>query len=177
MTRVQNQLASVIVFLIGCMGCSSSGSVGGAERVPDGTLAGRYNVSLTYGENGCDLDDWVEGTELTSVVLDMEQSSSNEIRGEVEGIVGGILALVHGSNVYEGTVAGSEFTMRIDGQYPQVNGGCASTFDNLATGKVEGDFISGTLEFLVAGDGDPDCEAVECSSKMAFTGSRPPRGD
>lgn len=163
-------VSAVLMFV--AVGCSSSGNVGGASTiVPD--VEGTYTVQLTYGENGCEFDNWVEGDELSGVVLDIIQDE-NEISGTVEGITGGVLGLIHGSNIYEGALTGNQFEMTIFGSYSQTEGNCSYTLNNHATGSFDGDFVEGTLEFVTQTNDNPDCDAVECSSIIRFNGSKPP---
>lgn len=152
--------------------CSSSGEVGGASTiVPE--VEGTYTVQMTYGKNGCEFDNWIEGDVLSGVVLDVRQDEE-EIISTVEGLTGGVLALIHGSNIYEGSLTGNEFEMTIFGSFSQTEGNCTYTLNNHATGSFDGDFVQGRLEFVTQTNGNPDCDAVECSSVIAFNGTRPP---
>lgn len=86
-----------------------------------------------------------------------------------------MLALIHGSNVYEGTLSGSSADLRIAGRYPGASGKCIYSFDNVLEATFEGDFITGVQSFEPNTNGDPDCAALECQSVAAFNGARAPR--
>lgn len=164
-----------MMFALPCLsllGCSSSASVGDEPAPLD--VAGSYTISLTYQENGCELENWQEDETLSGVALEVSQEDTAVV-GTVEGVTGGVLALIHGSNVYEGTVSGQRVEMTIYGEYPLKEGNCSYSLNNVFVGDWDGDFISGTLKFTTQTNGNSDCEPVECSSNIAFTGSRPPK--
>ncbi len=162
----------------GCLGvvatvsaaCTNEGSVGVG---PTANVAGTYTLTLRYGENGCLLDSWTEDSELAGVVLELEQSGVDVI-GTVPGVTGAVLGLLHGSNVYEGTVEGARVTMTIFGNRPESSGNCVYSLNNEVDATFDGDFVTGTLLFARRGNGNPDCPAVECESVVTFNGTRPP---
>jgi len=165
----------VLALLAFCspLACINEGSVGGASTaLPD--VAGTYTISLSYKENGCLLDSWQEGSVLNGVVLELEQEAA-DLSGTVQGITGGVLALIHGSNIYRGTLEGAHADMTIFGQYPGSEGNCSFSLNNELSADFDGDFMNGTLAFVKQGNGNPDCGAVECQSLIRFNGARAPR--
>jgi hypothetical protein len=124
-------------------------------------------------ENGCVLGEWTEGAEAVGIPLTMRQDEEL-VSGTVEGITGGILTLIHGSNIYQGTIDGNQADMVIYGQRAESSGNCSYSLNNRVNAKFDGDFVQGTLRFVKEGNDNPDCAEVECSSLIDFTGSRPP---
>jgi len=144
-----------------------------ADPPPPADVTGTYTITLRYGENGCVLGEWTEGAEAVGIPLTMRQDEEL-VSGTVEGITGGILTLIHGSNIYQGTIDGNQADMVIYGQRAESSGNCSYSLNNRVNAKFDGDFVQGTLRFVKEGNDNPDCAEVECSSLIDFTGSRPP---
>lgn len=178
---------SWITALLVVQGCVSDGFVGsegqpvtdagGADQQPKpeplAEVSGTYTITLRYGENGCLLDGWTEGSDVVGIPLTMRQDG-DLVSGTVEGITGGILTLIHGSSIYNGTIEGNQADMVIYGQRAESSGNCSFSLNNRVSARFDGDFIEGTLRFVKEGNDNPDCAKVECASLIDFTGSRPP---
>jgi len=153
--------------------CSSDGSVGLRDSGELADVTGTYTVSGTYGENGCQFEDWPQDDSVMNISFVVEQDGA-ELTGRVEGITGGILALIHGSNEYAGTLQGKHGSLVIFGTRSLSEGNCTFTYNNYIEVDFNGDFISGQLAFTAAVTDNPDCDTVACSSLMSINGTRPP---
>lgn len=152
--------------------CDSEASLGsGSEDTSD--VTGTYTVNVYYGENGCALPDWPEGDTLAGIALVVRQKG-NDVTAVVEGIPGAVLGLIHGSNMYAGSVKGTDTSMVIYGTIPQTEGNCPYTYNNYLEGTFDEDFFEGKLRFEPAVSDNPDCSEVKCTTWMSFNGARAP---
>ncbi len=171
-SRISRVYGLTLLLTSQCFACSSEGSVGSQPSLPN--VTGEYSVSAVYGENGCAFTDWPTGNALQNVPFTVTQTGA-ELTAELGGIVGGVVALIHGSNKYTGTLKGNSATLTIFGTVPQSKGNCTYTFNNVVVATFSGDFVTGRLSFTPAVTGNPDCAAVACESVMSVNGARPPR--
>jgi hypothetical protein len=152
------------------VGCSPSADVAFDEAVD---FTGAYSVAVTNGKNGCGFSDWVEGDSNANISLTVVQKG-NEVTATVDGIPGALLGLLHGTNMYAGTVKGRALTMWIDGTIAASQGNCTFTWSNDASATLEGDFIQGKIVYSRAHNGNPDCVPLTCETVQQFNGTRPP---
>jgi hypothetical protein len=153
--------------------CSPDAEVGSDPPVD---ASGTYTLSVYYGANGCGFEGWTEGSNLPGVSLIMTQDGA-AVTGTVEGFAGAALALIHGSNVYTGTVDGNRLSMTIFGTIPQSQGNCSYTVNNRFDAVLEKDFITGRAVYEPAHNNNPDCAAFTCETEHLVNGTRPPSKD
>jgi hypothetical protein len=151
----------------GLAGCSSG----------DGfttSVAGSYTVAITNGPNGCNFQNWDEDKETTGIELTITQSDS-DIHGALGGVIGAFFTLAFGSAEFDGSIHGSSFQLDNYGSRSMTAGNCVYTYNSTVKGTQNGDSISGTITYSSKTNGNPDCDAVECSASQRFSGSRPPK--
>lgn len=137
-------------------------------------VAGDYSIALTNRANGCSFTDWEVGNTASNIPLTITQEEAN-VSGTVGGASGGLLNLWLGSNVYQGTVTGDSVTMTIYGERSSTEGNCTYTINSTIDADLNGDILSGDIEYTAATNGNPDCGAIEgCVSLQEFNGTRPP---
>lgn len=136
-------------------------------------LSGEYTVGLTNGVNGCDFENWTAGRQTSGVVFTVTQNDQ-EVTGQVGGAAGLYLGVIAGSNTFAGTIDGPDFEMRLVGVRSQTEGDCRYTVDVVATGRIEGDLISGELTYVPKTSGT-GCRFENCQNVQAFAGARPPK--
>jgi hypothetical protein len=153
--------------LLGLGGCGS-----GDEFTSN--VAGNYTVALTNGASSCNFEQWMVGQETTGVGLAITQDGKN-----VHATVGDPTALfftvAFGSADFDGSIQGNSFTLTNYGQRTANQGNCSYTYNATVEATQSGDSISGTITYATKTNGNPDCDAVECSASQEFNGSRPPQ--
>lgn len=160
---------TLLLPVCGLCGCSSEG-----EFTTD--VSGEYTVAITNGPSSCsDFKDWMQGaTTKDPVQLSLTQSDKS-VHGAVNGPAGVFFTLWLGSAEFNGSISGTEFTLTNYGQRANTVGNCIYTYNVNVAGTQTNDSISGTITYAPKTNGNPDCDAVECSATQDFSGSRPPR--
>jgi hypothetical protein len=159
-------LLAISFALLGPCGCSSDD-----EFTTD--VAGKYTLAITNGENDC-FQDWEVGKETTGIELSLTQDGKN-VHGTLGGLSGAFFMLAFGSADFDGTIQGSSIELDNYGSRPATSGNCVYTYNAKVTGNQTGDSIAGTITYAAQTNGNPDCDAVECSASQKFSGSRPPK--
>ncbi|HEX3769230.1 MAG TPA: hypothetical protein VHV30_00125 [Polyangiaceae bacterium] len=150
--------------------CSSSSSGSPAN------VAGDYSVNVTDANNGCDLQDWTQGSSATNIPLQITQSGSSA-QATVTGLTGTYLQTVIGTNAFSGPVAGETATLTAAGTRSFTVAGCTFTVNMTAALAFSGDTVQGTNTYSANTNHSPDCGAIEtCTSVQNLSGSRPPDG-
>lgn len=150
------------------------GACGGADEPEPADLAGNYTLTVTNQENGCPFDNWEEGQSTAGIPLTITQSGF-DVTGVLEGLPAVFFDLWIGSSTLTGEVEADEFEMTVLGTNPSQDGGCEFTTNATMTGTIDGDALSGTIDYTQATNRDPDCaEREDCHSLQAFNGTRPP---
>ena len=153
--------------LLGLGGCSS-----GDEFTSD--VAGNYTVAITNGASSCNFDQWMEGQETTGVGLAITQDGQ-KIHATLDGVTAVFFTLAFGSADFDGTIQGNTLTLTNYGMRTAIQGNCSYTYNATVKATQTGDSISGTITYAPKTNGNPDCDAVECSASQKFNGSRPPQ--
>jgi hypothetical protein len=153
--------------LVALTGCSSDD----AFTVDVG---GTYTVAITNEANGCHFDNWKEGNETTGIELVLSQQGSS-VHGTLGGLTGAFFTLAFGSAEFDGSIHNSSFSLDNYGSRASTSGNCVYTYNASVMGSQNGDSISGTITYASKTNGNPDCDAVECSASQKFSGARPPR--
>jgi hypothetical protein len=143
----------------------------------DTNVAGNYSVSLTNGDNGCNLSNFTPGQTATNVAITVTQNSSN-VTLTVEGVAGLYLIglLGGGNNVFTGDVSGDGLDVDAIGTKPNTSGNCTYTYNSHISGTLDGDVLRGRIEYRAADNGNSGCTAVhDCLTFQDYNGTRPPR--
>ncbi len=136
---------------------------------------GTYTVSVTNRENGCNFDPWTVGNSATNIttVINQEGTSAG---AEVTGVTGGYLDLILGSHVFNGSVDGDELDLKILGTRSAVTGNCTFTLDARLHATLDGDVLTGRIDYSKHGNGNSDCAPLDgCITYQDMNGTRPPR--
>jgi hypothetical protein len=137
-------------------------------------VAGTYDVSVTNGDNDCNLLDWDVGESTTDITVEITQNGET-ISAEVTGGAGLFFEAALGSNVFTGTVDGDHLSLAITGENEFAMNECDYTFDAEIEADLDGDALDGTIYYRPVTDDDPDCGALnDCVNTQALVGTRPP---
>jgi hypothetical protein len=138
-------------------------------------VSGVYNVAVTNKSNACSFPNWEDGKSTTGIPLTMTQSGT-DISGSIDGIAGGLVKLLLGSNTFQGTVDGKEVHATNFGTNSFNQVGCTYTINMTLDGELQGDALQGTLHYRPKTNGSPDCGSLEsCESVQDFSGVRAPK--
>jgi hypothetical protein len=153
--------------LLGLAGCG-----GGDEFTSD--VAGKYTVALTNGASSCNFDMWMEGQETTGIGLAITQEGQ-KVHATLDGPTALFFTVAFGSAEFDGSIQGNALTLTNYGQRTASQGNCSYTYNATVKATQTGDSISGTITYATKTNGNPDCDAVECSASQELSGSRPPQ--
>ncbi len=161
MTRTVRWLVA-FAGILGAVGCAPA------------DVAGNYTVNVTNGENGCAFDGWTVGETASSIPLVVTQDDST-VQLDVQGTTGGLLDLVIGSSLFNGTVSGNGIDAALVGSNSARQGECAYTITVDLDASIDGDFLEGELRWRPVTNHHADCGILEtCSTFQSFNGTRPP---
>lgn len=137
--------------------------------------SGTWTINLTNGTNGCELDNWTEGSEGRDVPLTITQSGS-AITGDLGGVAGTLADIVFGTHRFtSGAVDGEHIDLHLDGRAGS-EGSCAYTSQLDVSGTVHGNTIEGRVVWSYNTNASADCGIkATCETLQSFAGSRPPR--
>ena len=153
--------------LLGLGGCGS-----GDEFTSN--VAGNYTVAITNGASSCNFENWMEGQETTGVGLAITQDGQ-KVHAALDGATALFFTLAFGSADFDGTIHGTSLTLTNYGERTASQGNCSYTYNATVEATQTGDSISGTITYATKTNGNPDCDAIECSASQEFNGSRPPQ--
>ncbi|MDX2090996.1 MAG: hypothetical protein SFX73_24265 [Kofleriaceae bacterium] len=140
----------------------------------DANVEGNWTISVTNRDNGCNLANWTVGSQATGIGVTITQDG-DAVTADIEGIVGGLVDLALGASVFSGDVDGDEITLGLFGTRGQQSGNCSFTYNATILGTVNGDTMTGRIEYSAATNNNPDCAALEaCVTFQEFNGTRPP---
>lgn len=139
----------------------------------NGNAAGDYMVSLTNRDNGCGIMNWTVGASANASVT-LTQSDAN-VTASVTGLGAVALELVVGGHVYTGKIAGDTLDLNLFGTRSNTSGNCTYTINSEIHAALDGDVLTGQIDYLSATNNNPDCAALkDCRSFQDFNGTRPP---
>lgn len=159
---------SLVAFLVLASGpgCSSASPV---------DAAGSYTISLTSRQNGCEFENWMEGSTSAGIPLEITQED-DLADASVGGVAAAYLDLVLGSHVFSGEVSGRHLELVLSGTRETQSQGCAFFVSTLMDAQLRGDLLEGQLIYTVNDNGSPDCQALQgCETVQDFNGTRPPQ--
>jgi hypothetical protein len=136
---------------------------------------GMYTVAVTNRTNGCNFMNWTEDESAAGiqVVINQEGSDAN---ADVMGATRVYLDLVLGTHVFNGTVDGDELDLKIEGTPSTTTGNCTWSVDAQLLANLDGDVLTGRINYTVAGNGHADCAPYDgCVSYQDMNGTRPPQ--
>lgn len=136
---------------------------------------GTYTVSVTNRENGCNFDNWTVGNSASNInaVINQEGTKAGV---DVMGVTGAYLDLILGSHVFNGNVDGDEIDVTILGTRSAVTGNCTFTLDARLHATLDGDVLTGRIDYSKHGNGNSDCAPINgCITYQDMNGTRPPR--
>jgi hypothetical protein len=153
-------LLALIPAVVAC-----SGSDGGE---PPAQVAGNYALTLTDGQNGCNVQNFTtNATQTGTVAITQDGSSITATAMQTSGLV---LAFAAGDTI-AGTIVGSEASLSASASLAQ--GAC--TYATTATVNIrfsDTGAMQGTIFYTEQGNGSSDCTMQQCTSTQTFTGSR-----
>jgi hypothetical protein len=137
-------------------------------------VAGNFTISLTNRDNGCNLANWTVGEQASNIPVVITQDGDNAT-ADVQAGAGFLLDAALGSSVYTGDVDGDDLFLELFGTRAQQQGNCTFTFNSEIDASIDGDTLTGVINYRAATVGNPDCAALEgCVSFQEFNGTRPP---
>ena len=153
-----------LVFLA-AVACSSSSS-------PPANVAGTYTVSVTNGQNGCNISTFTPGAMSTGVTVQVTQNGA-QISADVMGLAGVYLTAGVGSSTLVGQIGGSQASLSANADHTL--GNCAFTTTATASITFSGNTMQGSITYTDSGNGSSDCGVAQsCTNEQMFAGSRPP---
>ncbi len=153
---------------LGFAGCSSSSPA---------NVAGDYSVNITNGANGCNLQNWTEGSSNTGIPVSVTQTAgSAKASVVITGATGVYVNAVIGGMTFDSSVDGNNLDGLLHGTRAYTMGGCTYTFTVDLASSLSADTLSGTLTYIPATNHGTDCGVLEtCTSVQQFNGLRPPK--
>ncbi len=137
-------------------------------------VAGTYTVAVTNRTNGCNLNNWTEGSSQSGIPLLITQADE-DITATVEQAWGLAVAVWLGSRSFVGTVDGHDIEATLHGTNTFNMNGCTYTLNAELIGEHSGDALSGRLNYRGLGNGTDACATItDCVSFQEFAGVRPP---
>lgn len=137
-------------------------------------VAGNYVVPLINRANGCSIPTWDVGAEATATVTITQQDDSVTLR--VSGPPQFAVAALLGSTIWTGKVDGDDIDLSQTGTVSFTSGSCMYTYNSRITATLDGDSLTGRVEYRAATNGHADCGSREgCVSYQNFNGARRPQ--
>ena len=137
----------------------------------DRNAAGDYTVTVTDRANGCNIPNWTAGM-MTTATVTLTQSSNN-VTAVVTGLGGLALDVGLGSHSFTGKINGSTLDLDLFGTRSNSSGNCTYTINAKIRAVLDGDMLTGQIDYTSATNGNPDCAAIEgCDSFQDIAGSR-----
>lgn len=143
-----------------------SGNDGGP---PPADVAGTYTLTVTDGQNGCNVQNFTTNSTQSGIVVAIAQSGSS-VSATMMDANGLVLAFATGDTL-AGTIDGSEASLTSSASRAQ--GNCSYAATATAYMKFLGTQVQGTIQYTESGNGSSDCGVMQqCTSTQTFTGSR-----
>jgi hypothetical protein len=136
---------------------------------------GMYTVSVTNRENGCQFANWTAGDSAAGIQVTINQEGSTA-NADVMGATRVYLDLILGSHIFNGDIRGDELDLEILGTRSAAMGNCTLTVDAQLLATLDGDVLTGRINYRYHGNGNTDCAAYDgCISFQEMNGTRPPQ--
>ena len=136
--------------------------------------AGNYTMNITFRDNGCNIAGWTAGNTATNVHAVFTQSGDG-LTADFMDVSAFYLDTVTGEHVFSGKVSGDSLDLMLHGTRSHTTGNCAYFYDARLRAHLDGDVITGTVDYIGAGNGSTDCAGITgCISVQDMNGTRPP---
>lgn len=137
-------------------------------------FAGTYSVTVVDGANNCNMNNWTQGNSTANIPVQITQDNTLA-QVTIQGLVGGLLSLLIGTNVFSGSVSGNTFTATPHlGTNKQTQQSCVYTYNTTLSSTIDANNnLSGTISYTPQTNNDPTCGALQtCVNQQTFTGAR-----
>lgn len=141
-------------------------------------VAGDYTVAITNRDNGCSLTPWTVGDSASGIVVTITQDANKKsvATATVNNLAGLFLRAAVGDNKFTGEVDGDHLDLKLLGTVSHSMGNCTYTYNAAIDGDLNGDALTGKINYTAATNGGPDCGTLTgCKSLQDFNGTRPPQ--
>lgn len=136
---------------------------------------GTWTIAGTNRDNGCNIGNWNVGESFSGVSVNITQND-DAVNADVTGGGGFYLdVLLGGDDIFSGTADGDELMLDREGTRSMNQGNCTFTYNAEMALQIEGDVLTGRLNYRSAHNGNSDCAAVTCVSYQDVNGTRPPQ--
>ncbi|HEY5950347.1 MAG TPA: hypothetical protein VIV40_32875 [Kofleriaceae bacterium] len=154
-----------LVLLLGIAAC-------GSDPV---NAEGTYTIAVTNRDNGCQFQNWTVGDSAAGIQCTINQEGENA-NADVTGLTRAYLDAVLGSHVFNGKISGDELDLVILGTRSATMGNCTLTVDAQLLATLNGDVLTGRINYRYHGNGNTDCAPYDgCVSYQEMNGTRPPQ--
>ncbi len=163
-----------ILYVSGLLILTTLGLAAGCSSDP-ANVAGSYTLAVKNGKNECGFINFNAGDTAQGIAMSVKQNGS-DVSADFGGTGAAVLLdLVLASHVFNGTVDGNDLNLTIVGSRALSRNNCAYTINANATGTIEGDILTGTIDYTAKTNMNSDCGTLEgCHSIQTFNGTRPP---
>ncbi len=135
---------------------------------------GTYTVNVRNEANRCTVSGWTEGETASGIPVEFSQSGDN-VDARVGGSTGILFNTLLGEDTFMGLADGDEVEMTIYGTRSVNDGDCTFTYTVTTNATLDGDVISGAIDYRPDTNGSPSCGVRnDCSNRQTFNGSRAP---
>lgn len=137
-------------------------------------FAGSYTITVVDGADNCNVGNgWTSGNSVNGISATISQDGA-VAQLTVNGLVGGYLSLVVGTNIFSGDVKGDTFTATLLGTKTQMQGACSYTTNTkLQVSLDTNNVISGTIDYTPATNNNAACGVLStCTNTQTVSGSR-----
>jgi hypothetical protein len=142
-----------------------------AACTDDLNAAGNYSVTVTNRDNGCNLANWTAGTTGAATVT-LTQSSNN-VTAVVTGLGAIALEVAVGGHSFTGKINGATLLLDLFGTRTNNAGNCTYTLNAQIHAVLDGDKLTGQIDYRSATNGNPDCGGItNCDSFQEMAGMR-----
>jgi hypothetical protein len=139
----------------------------------DADVTGDFSITVTNRDNGCNFAQWTAGVSSSAQVT-LAQTGS-DVTATVTGVGAIALELLIGGRVFAGEVRGNTLELTLFGTRSNMMGNCTYTFNAELHAVIDGDVLTGQIDYLAATNANPDCDGItSCRSFQDFNGTRPP---
>jgi hypothetical protein len=155
-----------LALVVAAVACGSSGS---SPDVPPAQVAGNYALTITDGQNGCNVENFTTNATQTGTEVAITQNGSS-LSATAMATQGLVLAFAAGDTL-SGVIDGSDASLTSSADLQQ--GGCAYTVTATANVTFHDNQLQGTVLYSASGNGSSDCGVLQgCTSTQTITGSR-----
>ncbi len=139
----------------------------------DGDASGDYMISVTNRANGCEFGNWTVDASSNGTVTVTQNNT--DVTAAVTGLGAIALEAAIGGHVFTGKISGTTLDLNLLGTRSNNTGNCTYTFNAEIHAVLDGDVLTGQIDYSAATNGNPDCTGIsDCRSFQDFNGTRPP---